>query len=105
MNIESLEHDINIDFEENLSHQEVVISKIYQRPDRSCYFPGTTWIAQSNGYRQIIATGFPKQADRDKVLKIIHRKVLKGTDLPMTAKTQVDISSAHNLDTALSCAE
>ena len=31
---DSLEHDIGIDCEENYPHQEGVISKIYQRPDK-----------------------------------------------------------------------
>ena len=32
--IEFLEQDINIDFEENSPHQEGVISEIYQRPNK-----------------------------------------------------------------------
>ena len=35
--IDLLERDINIDFEENSQHQEGVISEIYQRQDKS-YF-------------------------------------------------------------------
>ena len=35
--IDSLEEDINIGFEENFPYQEGVISEIYQRPDKS-YF-------------------------------------------------------------------
>ena len=33
--IESLEQDMNTDYEENSPHQEGVISEIYQRPGRS----------------------------------------------------------------------
>ena len=35
---------------------------------------------------QIIEKYFPKQTDTDKILKVIQRKVLKGTDLPVTVK-------------------
>ena len=35
--IDSIEHDINVNFAENLPHQGGVISEIYQRPDQS-YF-------------------------------------------------------------------
>ena len=37
LDIDSLEQDIDIDFEERSSHQEGVISEIYIRPDKS-YF-------------------------------------------------------------------
>ena len=37
LEINSCKQDINIDFEENLSHQEGMISEIYQVPDKS-YF-------------------------------------------------------------------
>ena len=37
LDIDALEQDINIDFEENSPYQEGVISEMYQRPDRS-YF-------------------------------------------------------------------
>ena len=35
MDINTLEQDINTDFEENSTYQEVVISEMYQRPDKS----------------------------------------------------------------------
>ena len=37
VDIDSLEQDINVDFEENVPHKEGVISEIYQRPD-NLYF-------------------------------------------------------------------
>ena len=37
LDIDTLEQDINKDFEENSSYQEGVISEMYQRPDKS-YF-------------------------------------------------------------------
>ena len=76
-----MEHDSNTDFEENSPYQESLIPEIYQRPDE-LYFqeppelPGTV----SKGKLA------PKQAYVDKILKIIQRKVLKGTYLPVTVK-------------------
>ena len=35
---------------------------------------------------RLVQKFLPKQADIDKILKIIHRKVLKGTHLPVTMK-------------------
>ena len=35
---------------------------------------------------QLVQKFIPKQADIDKILKIIQRKVLKGTHLPVTIK-------------------
>ena len=37
LDIDSLEQDINIYFEENSPHQEGVISEIYQRQDKLCF--------------------------------------------------------------------
>ena len=34
LDIGSLEHDINIDFEEKSTHEEGATSEIYQRPDK-----------------------------------------------------------------------
>ena len=42
LDTDSLEQDINIDVEENSPHQQGVISKIYQRLDKSYFFPRTT---------------------------------------------------------------
>ena len=35
---------------------------------------------------KLVQKFLPKQADTDKILKIIQRKVLKGTNLPVTVK-------------------
>ena len=69
-----MEEDIKVDSEENSPHQECVISEIYQRPDKS-YFQ------EPPDLQNVV---LPKQADIDKILKIIQRKVLKGTHLPVT---------------------
>ena len=58
---------------------------MYQRPDKS-YFQ------EPPELQGLVSTGkkfkcfLPKQADIDKILKIIQRKILKGTYLPVTVK-------------------
>ena len=49
-------------------------------------FPETTRVARSSECRQIMQKILTKQADRDKIFKIIQRKVLKGTHLPVIVK-------------------
>ena len=83
--IDILEHDINMDLEENSPHQEGVISEIYQRPDKShSQEPPELQGLVSTG--KPVQKSLPKQADIDKILKIIQRKVLKETYLPLTVK-------------------
>ena len=61
---------INIEFEENSPHQEEIIFEFYQRPNKS-------YLQQPNDLENLVNTGnlvqkiLPKQADIDKVLKII----------------------------------
>ena len=80
-----LDMDINMDLEENSCYKEGVVSETYQRPDRS-YFQ------EQPGLDSLIHTGklvqkfLLKQADIDKILKIIQRKALKGMYLPVTGK-------------------
>ena len=77
--------DINMVFEENSPYQEDVILEIYQRSDIS-YFQVPPELDS------LISTGKPvqkfllKQADIDKILKIIQRKFLKGMHSPVTVK-------------------
>ena len=66
-----------MDFEESSHYQKGVISETYQRPSRS-YFqepPG-----------RLVQILLPKQADIDKILKIIQSKIINGTHLPGTVK-------------------
>ena len=80
-----LDLEINRDIEENSPYQEGIISEIYQRPHKSQLVDppeltdlvNTEWIVQKY---------LPKQADIDKIQKVIQRKVLKGTHLPITIK-------------------
>ena len=67
------------------NYQEGIISEIYQRPDKSqlIELPELVDLIDTN---QIIQKYLPKQMDIDKILKVIQRKVLKGTHLPVTVK-------------------
>ena len=62
-----------------------IISEIKQRPDRSQLLepPELADLVNTNN---IVQKYLPKQTDIDKILKIIQRKVLKGTHLPVTIK-------------------
>ena len=74
-----------MDFEENSPYQECVISEMYQRPDKSYYKePPELQGLVSSG--KLVHKFLPKQADTDKILKIIQRKGLKGTHLPVAVK-------------------
>ena len=77
--------EINKDFEENSPYQEGIISEIYQRPDKSQIVDSPELIDLVNTER-IIQKYLPKQTDIDRILKVIQRKVLKGTHLPLTIK-------------------
>ena len=80
-----LDLEINTDFEENSPYQEGIISEIYQRPDKSQIVdpPELTDLVNTE---RIVQKYLPKQADIDRILKVIQRKVLKGTHLPLTIK-------------------
>ena len=79
------ESDIGIEFEENLPHEEGIISEIYQRPDRN-YFQEPKDLESLVDTSKIVQKLLPKQADIDKILKIIQCKVLKGLHLSVTVK-------------------
>ena len=80
-----LDLEINKDIEENSPYQEGIISEIYQRPQKSQLVdpPELTDLVNTE---KIVQKYLPKQADIDKILKVIQRKVLKGTHLPITIK-------------------
>ena len=80
-----LDLEINKDFEENSPYQEGIISEIYQRPEKSQLVepPELADLVNTNWIVQIY---LPRQADIDKILKVIQRKVLQGTHLPVTIK-------------------
>ena len=73
----------NKDFEEHSPYQEGIIPEIYQRPDKSQIVDPPELIDLVNTER-IVQKYLPKQTDIDRILKVIQRKVLKGTHLPLT---------------------
>ena len=77
--------EINTDFQENLPFQEGVISETYQRPGKS-YFQEPQELDSLINTGMLVQKFLLKQADIDKILKIIQRKVLKGTHLPVIVK-------------------
>ena len=77
-----LDLDINKDLEENSPYQEGIILEMYQRPDKSQLLEPPE-LADTNN---LVQKYLPKQTHIDKILKIIQRKVLKGTYLPVTIK-------------------
>ena len=77
--------DSNIYFEENSPHQEGIISKTYESPDKS-YIGEPHELADLVDTSKLVHKFLPKQADIDKILDIIRRKVLKGTHSPITIK-------------------
>ena len=77
--------DRKIEFEENLSHQEGIISETYERPDKS-YIQEPTELKDLIDTTRLIQKFLSKQADIDKILDVIKRKVLKGTPLPLKIK-------------------
>ena len=114
--IDSLEQDIDMDFEENSPHQEGVISDICQGPDKS-HFQEPPELQNPVNTGKLSQTCLLKQTDIDKILKIVQRKckvtfsfycfdiVIYGI-LQMTSKTE-NISlhrqvSLHNM-AASSC--
>ena len=87
VSLSDIDPELNTDFgpKEYSSFQEGVISETYQRL-------GTTYFQEPQESNSQINTGrlvqkfLPKQADIDKILKIIQRKVPKGMHLPVTVR-------------------
>ena len=77
--------ETNLDFEENSPHQEGIITKMYESPDKP-YLEQPQDLSDLVDSTKIIHKYLPKQVDIDKILNIIKRKVLKGTHLPLTIK-------------------
>ena len=81
--------DINPEFntnsKENSPFQEGVILETYQRPHKS-FFQEPQELESFINIGRLVEKFIPKQADIDKILKIIQRKVLKGTQLPIAIK-------------------
>ena len=80
-----LDLEINKDIKDNSLYQEGIISEIYQRPDKSQLLESPE-LADLINTNNIVEKYLPIQTDIDKILKIIQRKVLKGTHFPVTIK-------------------
>ena len=77
--------DRNVDLEENSPFQEGIISEIYERLDMS-YIQEPQELKDLIDTTKLIQKFLLKQMDIDKILDIIKRKVLKGTQLSLTIK-------------------
>ena len=77
--------NIDVDFEENSLHQEGIISELYQRPNKT-YFQEIKDLDSLVNTSNLVHKFLPKQAEIDKILKIIQCKVLKGSHLSVTVK-------------------
>ena len=75
----------NFDFEENSPFQEGIMSKTFQRLEKS-FFQEPKELGDFINKENLIHKYLPKQTDIDKILKVIQRKVLKGTHLPVEIK-------------------
>ena len=76
---------IDTEFKENFLYQEGIIFQAYQRLDKS-YFQEPNELGSLVNTSRLVQNFFPKQADIDKILKIVQQKVFKGTHLPIMIK-------------------
>ena len=82
---QDMKTEINLDIEENSPFQEGIVSELIQRPDKS-FFQNPRKLEDVINSDNLIHKFLPKQADIDKILNIIQRKVLKNTHLPIEIK-------------------
>ena len=75
----------NMDIEKNSPHQEGIITKTYVAPDQS-YLEQPQELIELVNTLKLVQRHLPQQADIDKMLNVIKRKVLKGMHLPLTIK-------------------
>ena len=73
-NIDNNNSDINFDFEENSPFQEGIMSKTFQRLDKS-FFQELKELGDLINKGKFIHNYLPKQTDNDRILEIIQRKV------------------------------
>ena len=84
--VQDINPNINFDFEENSPFQEGIMSETFQRLDKS-FFQDPKELGDLINKGNFVHKYLPKQMDIDKILELIHRKVLKGTHLPMEVKS------------------
>ena len=83
--LSDIDPQCNTDFEENMPFQEGMISETDQRTDQS-YFQEPQELESLINRGMLLKKVLLKQADIDKILMIIQRKVPKGIHLPVTVK-------------------
>ena len=83
--IDEINPNINLEFEENSPFQEGVMSKTFQRPVK-LFFQEPKELGDLINKGNLIHKFLPKQTDIGKNLKLIQRKVLRGTHLPVKIK-------------------
>ena len=83
--INPINPNINLDFEENSPFQEGIMSETFQRPDKS-FYQNPKELGDLINKENLIHKCLPKQTHVDKILEVIQRKVLKGTHLPVEIK-------------------
>ena len=105
-NTENINPDINLDFDKNSPFQEGIISEAYQKLDKS-FFQEPKEMNDLVNTGNLIQKFLPKQEEIDKILKIIQRKVLRGTHLLVKIKETLDgyLNSSHFKDTYLYLAQ
>ena len=82
---QDMKTEVNLDIEENSPFQEGLISELIQRLDKS-FFQNPRKLEDIINPDNLVHKFLPKQADIDKILSIIQRKVLKNTHLPIEIK-------------------
>ena len=83
--IEDINPNISFHFEENSPFQEGVMSETFQILDKS-FFQEPKELGDLINEGNLIQKILPKQTDIDKILKVIQRKVLRGTHLLVDIK-------------------
>ena len=85
VHVDAIKPDLNTKFHENTPHQEGITNKVYERPGKE-YLQESLELHMQVNSKNLVQSYLPKQADLDKILKIMQKKVLKGTHLPLTVK-------------------
>ena len=83
--IEDINPNINLDSKENSPFQEGIMSKTFQKLNKS-FFQKPKELGDLINKGHLIQKVLPKQTDIDNILKVMQRKVLKGTHLPVDIK-------------------
>ena len=82
---QDMKTEINLDIEENSPFQEGIIFELVQRPDKS-FFQNPRKLEDVIDSDNLVHKSLPKQADIDRILNVIQRKVLKNIYLPIEIK-------------------